>query len=58
MDEILDDMTPVQREWLYDFLSEAVLQSDNTYVQAEYQDTQDAVGSALWEIANLVKARL
>jgi len=54
MDEILGKMSAEGVEWLVWALDEAVLQSDNTYVQPEYQATQDEVGVALWEIRQLV----
>jgi len=54
MDEILGKMSPEAIDWLVDALYLAMLKSDNTYVQPEYQVTQDEVGVALWEIRQLI----
>ena len=54
MDEILGKMSAEGVEWLVCALDEAMLQSDNTYVQPEYQATQDEVGVALWDIRQLI----
>jgi len=54
MDEILGKMSAEGVEWLVDALDSAMLESDNTYVQPEYQVTQDEVGVALWEIRQLI----
>lgn len=51
MDKILANMSPMAREWLVDVLNEASMRSDNTYVDPEYQEVQDQVGVALWELS-------
>jgi len=54
MDQILGKMSPKAIDWLVDALDSAIVESDNTYVQPEYQVTQDEVGVALWEIRQLI----
>lgn len=56
IDKIFADMSPMGMSWLVDALHEAMYKSDNEYVDPEYQEVQDQVGLALWQLARLVEA--
>jgi hypothetical protein len=54
MDEILGKMSGEAIEWLVCALEESMLREDNTYVDPVYQEVQDQVGVALWDIRCLI----
>jgi len=55
-DDILANLDAGTLDWLVMELDDAALRADNTYVQPEYQDRQNAVSEAIWKIARLVEA--